>query len=159
MDRKTTPAPTATLVSESDDGFGSAVAVYDGDVWVGAPHGPEGRVYRWSSDDLTPALAGPGRLGAHLPGTATSLLASAPLDDRVLDQDGNTVHSGLSGMGIALSAGGDVAWESGWRGPDGDDRETRVAEHLHRDGDRVGVGMIHGHCLRRRRAATGASRG
>ena len=44
QDRKTTPAPTATLVAkDSDDGFGSAVAVYDGDVWVGAPHGTEGR--------------------------------------------------------------------------------------------------------------------
>ena len=146
VDRKTTPAPTATLVAkDSDDGFGSAVAVYDGDVWVGAPHGTEGRVYRWSSDDITPALAGPGRLGAHLQATATSLLVSAPLDDRVLDQDGNTVHSGLSGMGIALSAGGDVAWESGWRGPDGNDRETPGRPStLHRDGDRVGVGMIHG---------------
>ena len=48
-------------------------------------------------------------------------------------------------MGIALSAGGDVAWESGWRGPDGDDRETPGRPStLHRDGDRVGVGMIHG---------------
>lgn len=146
MDRKPTSLPTGTLVSaELDDGFGSAVAVHSGDVWVGAPHGVEGRLYRWSAEAIEMAQSGPGRLGAHLSSTGTSLLVSAPLANQVLDHEGQEVYSGRPSMGIALSDGGDAAWERGWRSADGIEGSTPSRPSaMIRDGDQVAVGMAHG---------------
>lgn len=146
VDRAPVQAPTATLVSpEIDDGFGSALAVFDDTVWVGAPHGAEGRVYRWSSDDMSVALSGPDRLGAHLSSTDDTLLVSVPLADRVVNQEGLEVQAGQASMGIALSNDGDVAWAGGWRAVDGTEGTSPGRPSaLHRDGGVLAVGMAHG---------------
>ena len=146
VDRAPIKAPIATLVSaEVDDGFGAAVAVHGGDVWIGAPHGPEGRLYRWASSEMTVAQSGSGRLGAHLSSTETSLLVSAPLSDRVTDQDGEQVFAGRPSVGIALSSAGDAAWAGGWITPEGAEGVTPGRPGaLHRDGNQLAVGLPHG---------------
>lgn len=146
VDRAPLQAPIATLVSaEVDDGFGAAVAVHDGDVWIGAPHGPEGRLYRWSSSEMAVVQSGSGRLGAHLSSTETSLLVSAPLSDRVTDQDGEQVFAGRPSVGIALSSAGDAAWAGGWITSEGAEGVTPGRPGaLHWDGSQLAVGLPHG---------------
>jgi len=137
--------PTALTSPALDDGFGSAVAVKEGRVWIGAPHGEEARVYLWADDGMTEALTGTGRLGAHISSTPAGLLISAPLDDTVVDETGMPLHTGPSGMGIALSSAGDVAWAEGWRAADGTEGTSPGRPTaLHRNKGQLAVGMAHG---------------
>lgn len=146
MDLPEAPLSAVTLISPNvDDGFGSALAQHQGSLWIGAPHGLQGSVYRWDEESLTEVLQGSGRLGSHLAGTSTSLWAAAPLAAKVVDQNGDTVAEGDSGTGIALSATGHIASASGWMAPDGatgtsPGRPTAI----HQDGDALSIGMAHG---------------
>ncbi|MEC8193196.1 MAG: VCBS repeat-containing protein [Myxococcota bacterium] len=152
------PEPTELvmdLVAESspylDDGFGSSVAASADTVWVGAPHGVVGRVFRQTNMGVELLVEGEGRLGSHLAHTAAGLWVGAPLGGSgaglVVDQDGEPIASGFLGTGIVVSSvgGGTYGHASGIVTSDGRtvttaDRPGSVAEA---DGT-LGVGMPRG---------------
>ena len=138
--------------TKMDDGFGASVAFGNQQIWIGAPFGDVGTVYRWIGTGLDPALTGVGKLGSHLAWTTEGLWASAPLTNggngAVLLTDGTVRFAGQRGTGIALTGtgSGGFAWESGWTLSSGDTettsgRPTSIA--IDKDGN-VGVGMSHG---------------
>jgi hypothetical protein len=146
VDLHAPPLTLSTLVSPaSDDGFGQALAQSGNTLWIGAPHGPEGRIYAWDGNAMRIALAGDGRLGSHLATTDGSFLAAAPLSEAVVDASGTRTHDGRPGTGIALSTHGHVAWAEGWTGPDGSSGSSPGRPSaLHADQGVVAVGMAHG---------------
>jgi len=136
---------------EVDDGFGSAVAYGNDSLWIGAPHGVEGTVYRWKDDALTAEASGSGRFGAHIAWTRDGVWIAAPIKDgtgEVSLIDGTVIAEGMGGTGIALSnhASGGLAWEAGWQTGEGESGTTPGRPSaLHRNDDGiVGVGMAHG---------------
>ncbi len=146
VERPTTQTEPVVLIAEvTDDGFGSSVAASADAVWIGAPHGETGIVYRWDEKGLERATSGPGRLGAHIVHTGERLLVSAPMDNRVVDQSGREVRSGLPSMGIALSVQGDIAWAEGWIGQDGSEETTAGRPtSLFVSAGQTAVGFSHG---------------
>jgi hypothetical protein len=143
---------TQTIESQQDDdGFGSAVTVGGGHVWVGAPHGDIGTVYEISGANQAAVLTGPGRLGSHLTWTTDGLWVAAPLSGNglggILNTEGEFVISGTGGTGISLTAGPPAVygWEGGWTRADGETVElpNRPTALKVRDGQ-VGAGMAHG---------------
>jgi len=138
--------------SEADDGFGAALAWHDGTLWIGAPHGSEGRLYTHEDDVLTEVLSGEGRLGSALAAGPTGVVVGAPLADggggQLLDGDGEELWSAAGGTGLAVWAdeGGWLAASgSGWR--DSEAREADVdgrPSSVARLGDRIAIGHQHG---------------
>ena len=110
---------------EADDGFGSAIAADADEAWIGAPHGPIGRIYRWDRSSINLALEHSGRAGAHLTTTSSGLWVGAPLVNSgagaVLDIDGTVQAADYDGTGIALSGagGGTYGHATGWVAKDG----------------------------------------
>ena len=45
--------------SKMDDGFGASVAYGDRQIWIGAPFGEQGNVYRWVAPSVESVLMGP----------------------------------------------------------------------------------------------------
>ena len=92
---------------EVDDGFGAALIAEGEIVWIGAPHGEQGRVYAWNDSILTLAIERAGRAGAHLASTPSGPWFSAPLADplagQVIRPDGTSVDTVEPNAGIALS--------------------------------------------------------
>jgi hypothetical protein len=135
-----------------DDGFGSAIARGDGSIWIGAPHGDEGSVYRWTNETLTMVLSGGGRLGSHLGWTDDGLWIAAPLlnngDGGILLVDGSVGVEGVGGTGIAITStgGGGYAWEDGWASRDGSEGTVigRPSALLKNSADIMAIGMAHG---------------
>jgi hypothetical protein len=147
------PKGSTWIVSDHiDDGFGSAIVFGEDSIWIGAPHGSDGAVYRWIDDSLAIAVAGNGRLGSHLAWTIEGLWVSAPLkndgDGEISLADGTVRTEGAGGTGIALSssANGAYAWDGGWFTADDMSGETPARPTaLHQNGDSImGVGMAHG---------------
>jgi len=110
---------------EVDDGFGSALIAEDGLVWIGAPHGAQGRVYQWNDSGLTLAIEREGRTGSHLARTPSGPWIAAPLaapsTGKVIRPDGTPVETGEPAAGIALSSagGGAYGFADGWSAADG----------------------------------------
>jgi len=146
LDRPTLPLTVENLEGEAlDDGFGSAVVSAMGKVWIGAPHGPTPRVYVWDGTDLTVHLEGLGRLGSHLSGSSDGLWASAPTASQVFNADGEIVHEGQPGIGIALSDQGHIAIANGWIAADGTTGSTpHRPSALYARENTLGIGMAHG---------------
>ena len=63
---------------QMDDGFGSALVFGDDHVWIGAPHGADGVIYKWDGTTLEAVLSKTGRLGSHVAWSAHGLWAAAP---------------------------------------------------------------------------------
>lgn len=148
------PISFSTQAIESqhdDDGFGSAVTVGGGHIWVGAPHGDNGTVYKASGTSQMAILTGPGRLGSHLAWTTDGLWVATPLSGDglggVVNSDGTFIASGTGGTGISLTAGPPAAfgWEAGWTTNSGQTVElpNRPTALGVRDGH-IGAGMAHG---------------
>ncbi len=138
-----------------DDGFGSALAI-DGDViWVSAPHGQEGHVYRIEGLALERVITGSGRLGSALAVGPDGVLIGAPLSGsaggQVVDASGTVIMSGMGGTGLALLGGSRpvAAHGSGWTRLDGTgETTTHRPSSLAMREDQVGVGMARGEdCL------------
>jgi hypothetical protein len=144
--RKTLEIVLTTLSSpEHDDGFGSALAYGRGQLWIGAPHGSEGRVYSWDGAEMTLALSGDGRLGSHLAAKDQRVWVAAPLANQVTDQNGMVVTGEKSGVGIALSTDGHIAWAEGWLGPNGSEGASPGRPtSLLAAGNQLAIGMAHG---------------
>jgi hypothetical protein len=134
-----------------DDGFGSALATSATALWVGAPHGEEGVVYRVVDNTVEEALSGPGRLGATLATGPHGLLIGAPLANdglgEVIGLDREIIVEGSGSTGLAIFGGPKniVAHGAGWTTLDGVNgaalsRPSSVAW----DGEFVGVGMARG---------------
>lgn len=110
---------------DSDNGFGGALATDHDGTWVGAPHGPIGRVYRWDITSIDLVLEHPGRAGAHLTTTADGLLIGAPLLNAgagaILTATGTVRAADFDGTGIALhgAGGGTYGHATGWVSMDG----------------------------------------
>ncbi len=94
---------------ELNSGFGSAVLVQGVRVWVGAPHGEQGVVYRVKDDGLVEVVRGAGRLGSSLAMGSSGLEVGAPLRQEglgaVVDGAGNVLVAGKGGTGLALASG------------------------------------------------------
>ena len=146
LERLTLPITVQNLEGEAiDDGFGSAVVSAMGNVWIGAPHGPTPRVYVWDETSLSVHMEGHGRLGSHLSGSSDALWISAPIAGQVLNDRGDIVQEGHSGLGVALSDQGHIAWANGWIAADGTTGSTiSRPSALHSNGNTLGVGMAHG---------------
>lgn len=116
---------TTAQGTELDDGFGSALIAESGFVWIGAPHGAQGRVYTWTDSVLTLAIEGEGRAGSHLALTPSGPWIGAPLAGpsagQVIRPDGTVVETGEPNAGIALSSagGGAYGFANGWSAADG----------------------------------------
>ena len=134
-----------------DDGFGSAIAVAQDGVWVGAPHGEKGRAYRWANQRLELMVEGTGRTGAHIAHTSEGIWVSAPLaqsgEGAIVDARGQLRFEGSEGTGIVVSPAGSgtYAYGSGWRSMDGrmgstDGRPTAITEA----NGIIGIGFAHG---------------
>lgn len=138
------PAPVgfsmeSVLGENPDDGFGSAIAVSNDGVWVGAPHGGKGRAYRWKEQRLELMFEGVGRTGSHIANTSDGIWVSAPLmesgEGAIFDAQGELRFSGSDGTGIVVSQAGSgtYAHSGGWRSLDGrtgstEGRPTAIAE-------------------------------
>jgi len=143
---------TQTIESQrADDGFGSAVTVGGGHVWVGAPHGETATVYKISGTNQSAVLTGPGRLGSHLAWTTQGLWIAAPLASDglggILNADGEFIIPGTGGTGISITAGppATYAWEGGWTDSDGETFHLpQRPTALHVRAGEVGAGMAIG---------------
>ena len=107
-----TLAPLPSPAPDLDAGFGAALAfTADGDLWIGAPHGPKGgALYRLAPGKPLPAevLRADGRLGSHLaPAPDSTLAASAPLSGAAYISDGAILSKPGTGTALAVWAG---AW-------------------------------------------------
>jgi hypothetical protein len=134
-----------------DNGFGSTLAIDGDSIWAGAPHGPEGVVYRIDGDSADPILSGGGRLGSALAVGDSGLLIGAPLTEdgagAVVDSSGIVVVAGTGSTGLALAGGPApaIANGAGWTRLDGDSSATLARpSSIAIAGDRVGVGMARG---------------
>ena len=127
------------LGEHPDDGFGSAIALANDGIWIGAPHGAAGRAYRWKDQQLQLMFEGPGRLGAHLTNTSEGIWVSAPLaesgEGAIYNAQGELRFAGTDGTGIAVSSAGlgTYANSGGWQSLDGrsgstESRATAIAE-------------------------------
>ena len=142
---------SAASSSYDDDGFGASLAVSADSVWVGAPHGNVGRVFRRTDAGVDLLLEGEGRIGSHLAHTPSGLWVGAPLVGSgaglILGEDGDPVAMGLPGTGIVVSpiAGGTYGHASGVVSADGrtvstSARPGSVAEA----NNTIGVGLPRG---------------
>lgn len=151
------PADSSLSGVEADDGFGSALAGWGDRLWIGAPHGTEGRVHLLEEGVLREVLAGDGRLGATVAAGAWGAVAGAPLaadgGGELWSADGERLARGdgeatpPEALGTALwgdEAGWVAASAGGWRDSTGasgtsERRPTAVA--------RRGSSLLLGHAL------------
>jgi len=138
--------------STDGEGFGAAVAFVGTDLYIGAPHGEQGRVVRYQAGKLTPVVTAGGRTGSALAG-GDDLLIGAPLTNSgsgaVLAVDGSTLLTGESaGLAVAWADDWLAATATGWQSAaDGETTPARPASLAAlSDGVAwtVGVGMLTG---------------
>jgi len=95
-----------------DSGFGSTILVEGERVWVAAPHGDKGVVYRVKSDGLSEVVSGQGRVGSSLAMGPSGIWIGAPLRSgglgSVIDANGDELVGGLGNTGLALAGGNPV---------------------------------------------------
>jgi len=148
-----TSAPVGLRVSglELDSGFGAALLVQEDRIWVGAPHGVQGTVYRVNKAKLTQVVTGQGRLGSSLAMGGSGLRVGAPVRGEglgaVVDSSGAVVVEGIGSTGLAMASGDTalIAHGGGYSAGEGTliptpSRPTSIAQL----GEQVGIGMALG---------------
>lgn len=148
-----TDADADALEGSTDgEGFGAAVAFVGEDLYIGAPHGDQGRVLRYRSGKLEDVVEADGRAGSALAG-GSALLIGAPLTDggsgAVLDVDGSTLHTGSSaGLAVAWADEWLAATATGWQSATDSGttpaRPASIAALSDGSSWTVGVGMLTG---------------
>ena len=141
--------------NDDDDGFGAAL-VFGGDsLFIGAPHGAVGRVYRTAQAGVEMVFESDGRGGSALGYFDDGLLVGVPFNPDTLGSvviaDGGAIPATKPGTGGAIAAhnkGWAITNNQGWQDNSGFHSTPYRPVSISLSGDMTGVGMPSGdYCI------------